>query len=377
MADSKPSIVVVSDVCGQGGGAYRVTTLVCRALAELGADVTCFATWVEPGGLQETEPFRIVRPWMQRGYRWDIPNRMLAVQAQSFIKRRQPKAVFVVGLTRVCGHLLAGSVASRLLVWELTNADKGNKFVDPKAAKLLHQSRGILSPAESIDAGIRQTYHYTGTIQRLPFWIEDEGLPYAEPPNRFRSDFHFLARREDDKGLRELIQATAMLVKEFPNLRIQVGGHGDAHPYSKLAKELAVADSIEFCSLPSRQDAMVALAATRYLVLPSYHEGYPLSLLEATQFSIPFIATDVGSIEEVFGDCSACRMIPSRDVTALYNVMKSCLSETDMDYAMRRKAANRRFNELSSKSSVDSRLRQIIDHISLSDGRSSQHQSAP
>jgi len=377
MTDGKPSIVVVSDVCGQGGGAYRVTTLVCRALAALGADVTCFATWVEPGGLKKNEPFRIVRPWIQRGYRWDIPNRILAVQAQLFIKRSQPQAVLVVGLTRVCGHLLAGPVASRLLVWELTNADKSNKFVDPKAAKLIHRSRCILSPAASIDGGIRQTYDYTGSIQRLPFWIEDEALLYSQPPVKFNSDFLFLARREDDKGLRELIQATAMLLGEFPHVRIQVGGPGTALQYMKLANDLGVASSIEFCSLPSRQDAMKTLAATRYLVLPSYHEGYPLSLLEAAQLSIPFIATDVGSIVETFGDCNACRMIPSRDATALYHVMKSCLLETDMDYAMRRKAANRRFNELSSKLSVDSRLRQIVDHLSLSDVSSNQHQGKP
>lgn len=367
MADSKPSVVVVSDVCGQGGGAYRVTTLMCRALAELGADVTCFATWVEPGGLKETEPFTIVRPWIQRGYRWDIPNRILAVQAQSFIKRRQPKAVFVVGLTRVCGHLLAGSVANRLLVWELTNANKGNKFVDPKASKLIHRSRCILSPAQSIDAGIRQTYDYTGTIQRLPFWIEDEGLPYAEPPRQFRSDFLFLARREDDKGLRELIQASAMLVREFPNLRIEVGGPGDAQPYMKLADALGVADFINFRSLPSRQDAMATLAATRYLVLPSYHEGYPLSLLEAIQYSIPFIATDVGSIKEIFGDCSVCRIIPSHDITALYDAMRSCLSEREFHYFSRRKAAHQRFNELSSRSSINTRLRLIVQQETAND----------
>lgn len=111
----------------------------------------------------------------------------------------------------------------------------------------------------------------------------------------------------------------------------------------------------------------MTLAATRYLVLPSWHEGYPLSLLEAIQYSIPFIATDVGSIKEIFGDCSVCRIIPSRDITALYAAMKSCLSESETHYVSRRKAAHQRFNELSSKSSIDSRLRLIVRQETAND----------
>ncbi len=377
MTDSNPSIVVVSDVLGQTGGAYRVTSLICRALAQQGADVACFATWVEPGWRCEEEPFTVIRPWVQHGYRWDIPNRVLAAQASYYIRRRQPIAVIVVGLTRICGHLLGSSVANRLLVWELTNADRGNKFVDAKAAQLIHRAFGIISPAESIDAQIRETYGYNGTIQRLPFWIEDEQLPYAEPPVTYSSDFLFLARRDNEKGLRELLHATAKLSVEYPDLRIRVGGPGDAQPFMQLANELGITGSVEFCTLPSRMDAMAALASTRYLVLPSYHEGYPLSLLEATQFSIPFIATDVGSIGEIFADCTACRMIPSQNITALYAAMKSCLSESAEDYASRRKSAHRRFHELSSETSVANTLRSIFLHASAHNTRIIQEVARP
>jgi glycosyltransferase involved in cell wall biosynthesis len=377
MTDNNPAVVVVSDVLGQAGGAYRVTSLLCRALAQQGANVVCFATWVEKGWKCEQEPFRVILPWIQRGYRWDVPNRVLAAQAVDYIRRTKPIAVIVIGLTRICGHLLDTSVANQLLVWELTNADQGNKFVDTKAARLIHRALGVLSPAESIDVRIRETYGYHGTIHRLPFWIEDERRPYAAPPATHRSDFLFLARRDNEKGLRELLQAAAKLSGEYPNLRIQVGGPGDAQPFTQLAKELGISDSVEFCSLPSRMDAMAALASTRYLVLPSYHEGYPLSLLEATQYSIPFIATEVGSIGEIFADCGACRMIPSRNIPALYDAMKSCLSESLEDYVSRRKAAHRKFHELSSATSVATTLRSTFLNASAHTTRVKQETANP
>lgn len=355
--------VVVSDVYGQRGGAYRVTSLLCRALAAAGTNVTCFSTWVDADSVTGDEAFSIVQPGIRHGYRWDIPNRVLAWQAQRFVRSTQPTAVFVIGLTKICGHLLKSSIADQLLVWELTNAAPDNKFVDTTATNYLNRCRLVLSPAATIDNGIRQTYAYKGEVKRLPFWIEDEGLPAAPPPNIYAADFLFLARREDDKGLRELIQATAKLTQRHPAVRVLIAGPGDETPYRILAKECGAEDFVKFCSLPSRDVAMRTLSQCRFLVLPSYHEGYPLSLLEAAQYSIPIIATDVGSITETFGSCDGCKIINARDVDSLANAMRACFTMETEQYIAARRAVHQRFTELSSAEAIRRRLYSVlVDH---------------
>jgi glycosyltransferase involved in cell wall biosynthesis len=357
--------VVISDVYGQRGGAYRVTSLLCQTLAELGFRVTCFATWVDTDSLTGQESFSIVRPLIRRGYRWDIPNRILAWQASRFIHKSEATAVFVVGLTGLCGYLLSSRVAGQLLVWELTNANPDNKFVSPKAAELLHRCRAVLSPAKVIDENIRETYEFPGEIKRLPFWIEDEQLGYTPPPEKFRADFLFLARREDDKGLRELIEATALLRKDHPKIRVLIGGPGDETPYRAQAERLGVSEQIEFCSLPSRNDAMNALSVCRYLVLPSYHEGYPLSLLEAAQRSVPFIASAVGSIHEVFSDCTAFTLIPAKNTQALKEAMHAKLVQIDSDYEAARRMGYETFCKLSSPKPVMGMLNMIFGEMNI------------
>lgn len=359
---------MVSDVFGQCGGAYRVTSLLSHALADCGYNTTCFATWVDLDSLSGRENFNVVRPIIQRGYRWDIPNRILARQAQRLIESTNPAAVFVIGLTKLCGYLLHSRVADQLLVWELTNADPGNKFVDQSAAGGLSYCRKVLSPATTIDDSIRSTYSYTGEIVRLPFWIEDDGTPFSPPPPEFDADFLFLARREDDKGLRELIRATGVLAKQTDNLRVLIAGPGDDNPYRLLAEQCGASGCISFCSLPSRQDAMRTLSRCRFLVLPSYHEGYPLSLLEAAQHSIPIIATDVGSIREIFGRSDGCCIIPPQDVDALVEAMKSRLSMGAGNYILARRSVFRRFTELSSAASVRDRLRTVLLDMGELDG---------
>lgn len=360
------NVVVVSDVYGQRGGAYRVTSLLSKALADCGFSTTCFATWVDRDSLTGQENFTIVPPLVKRGYRWDLPNRLLAWQVQRYVHKHRPAAVIVIGLTKICGHLLKNRIASQLSVWELTDGQPGNKFVDGDAGRRLSRCGQVLSPAATIDAGIRTTYGYEGPIVRMPFWIEDECITSVPAPQEFVADFLFLARREDDKGLRELIQAASKLRSAFPLLRVLIAGPGADTPYRSLADKLCVNDCVAFVSLPSRADAMRTLAASRFLVLPSYHEGYPLSLLEAAQYGIPFVATDVGSIREVFGNCQGAWIIPPRDIDALASVMKSQLVMGHSEYSQARNSVHQRFLAISSGESVRQRLRQLIDGLCAS-----------
>ncbi|HEY4504602.1 MAG TPA: glycosyltransferase [Candidatus Paceibacterota bacterium] len=71
--------------------------------------------------------------------------------------------------------------------------------------------------------------------------------------------------------------------------------------------------------------------ASRYLkafdifVLPSLKEGLPYVLLEATQASLPIVATNVGGIPDILGDKSI--LVPPKDVTALANALRQTIDQ--------------------------------------------------
>ena len=361
---SDKNVVVISDVLGQRGGAYRATSLLCQALRALGANVTCFATYVESESQEDfqSRSIRIVRPLLRRGYRWDWPNRTLAWQARRYIENTRPCAVIVMGLTRLCGYLLESPVAVQLLVWELTNADPGNKFVDKTAARLLSRCRTVLSPALSIDQHIRATYQYEGPIERLPFWIEPGNRDYQQPPEKFSCDFLFLSRREDDKGLADLIRACELLQRWEYRPQVVIAGGGRSDAYEQLAEELGVRNLVRFVTLPSRSEAMEVLEKSRFVVLPSHHEGYPISLLEAAQRSVPVIATRVGAIPCMMGDGGACAYAAVRNPEDLAKVLRGCLSLSKDEYCRRRRDAFHRFCVLNAAGSNLSRILHISEN---------------
>jgi len=360
MQEKSPAIVI-SDVCGEQGGAYVATLLLCRRLAAHGRNVTCFAGNFSPNGGVSSEEFQKVAPLLRKGWRWDLPFRSLAWQAKRAIRKDRQAVVIAVGLTRLTRMLLQSPAAGRVYVWELTNANPGNKFVDTGAIRLLPRCRALLSPSTTIDEAVQMTYSYRGDIKRLPFWIETAPAPAGDPASEERPDFIYLGRRDPDKGLRELIEATAVVRRKHPGLKICVAGIGDAGPFEELARQSGVLSSMTFQSFPDRRDALAVLSNSKYLVLPSYHEGYPLVLLEAARAGVPSIATTVGSIPSIFADSKACRLIPPRDAGALVEAMEEALTEPGFEGLQRKEAAKTLFESLCSDRRIDSFLAALFE----------------
>jgi len=368
---------VVSDVLGRKAGAYLATWLLFRELARLGLKVTCFARHESWAGQESTDQFEVVRPWLLKGCRRDWPGQCLAWQASRRIRREQPNLVFVAGVTLLARYLLKSASANQLLIWELTNANPGNKFVDREAARLLSRCRGLLSPSKAIDQHIRRTYGYQGPILRLPFWVEDESEKQKAESrkqkwdsgtmglrdNGFAADFIFLGRRDSEKGLSELIKATAIVAGEYPAVNVLICGAGDEKPFETLARELGVSQNVTLRFFSTRIEAMDVLSRSRCLVLPSYHEGYPLVLLEAAQHGVPVIATTVGSIPELLNGSKAAILVPPRDVSSLAGAMLRILRESPHDYEQRCRTALDLFGRVSSAEVVATRLRNLLAQL--------------
>jgi glycosyltransferase involved in cell wall biosynthesis len=182
---------------------------------------------------------------------------------------------------------------------------------------------------------------------------------------RKRWDFIFLGRKDKDKGLSELIEATASVRSEWPDVGVLIAGPGDVEEYKNLATSLGLSRNIVFEFFSTEEKTLMALAASRYLVLPSYHEGYPLVILEAADLGVPFIATDVGSVPEMVGTSSAAAIVPARDADSLGAAMLTALSIEEEIYLEKRCAARRLFSSLSGQRKVAQQVADLVRFASM------------
>ena len=116
--------------------------------------------------------------------------------------------------------------------------------------------------------------------------------------------FLFVGRLLGDKGVRELVEAARRVKAVEPQARFQLLGFIGAANRTAIGKdELAAWEGdgvVEY--LGAAEDVRPFLAAADAVVLPSYREGLPRSLLEAAAMGRPLIATDVPGNRAVVAD---------------------------------------------------------------------------
>lgn len=116
--------------------------------------------------------------------------------------------------------------------------------------------------------------------------------------------FLLIARLIKDKGILEYLEAAKAVLERHPESKFQLLGKLDpqhARGINKVTIEKACQnDSIEY--LGETEDVRPYIEAASCVVLPSYREGTPRTLLEAAALGRPIITTDVPGCREVIED---------------------------------------------------------------------------
>jgi glycosyltransferase involved in cell wall biosynthesis len=108
------------------------------------------------------------------------------------------------------------------------------------------------------------------------------------------------------KGMPEVIRAAAKLRGMGHEMRfIMAGEHGTYYPtLVELAKDLGVADLVEFPGAISLADKIRLMQRCRVYLQPSRFEGFGLAILEAMSCGAPVITSAVGAVPEVVGEAA-------------------------------------------------------------------------
>jgi len=161
----------------------------------------------------------------------------------------------------------------------------------------------------------------------------------AGPPT-----FLLIARLIADKGVREFVDAARTVRQRMPGARFRLlGGLDEGNRTSIAPSELkGWVDEGVIDYLGETDDVRPFIADSTAVVLPSYREGLPRTLLEGGAMGRPLIATDVPGCREVVDDGVNGFLCAVRDPASLADAMErlGALPEADrtaMGIASRRK----------------------------------------
>jgi glycosyltransferase involved in cell wall biosynthesis len=167
-----------------------------------------------------------------------------------------------------------------------------------------------------------------------------------------------------EKGYREFFEAAQKICHErervsFVTVGVPLESERDPVDFSVL-RELGIEERTFV--LKSRDDMPELYALMDVVALPSYREGFPRSLMEASAMSKPTVASDVSGCRQAVVNGRNGYLIPPKDSRALSEKIELLLGDEELAHrlgAEGRSLAEERFDV----SKVIERLRACYDEL--------------
>lgn len=133
-----------------------------------------------------------------------------------------------------------------------------------------------------------------------------------------------LGRFVEEKGFDLLIEAFKKL--DFNDFRLVIAGDADHEiPYSRNLKKLAGINKVILPGFVKGEELQQLFANAALFVLPSFHEGLPISLLEAMSYRLPVLVSDIPANKQVL--LPDFRYFKTGDVESLRENLSSLLKK--------------------------------------------------
>lgn len=142
--------------------------------------------------------------------------------------------------------------------------------------------------------------------------------------------FSFVGRIVPQKGVNELMEAFLKIGRKDIFLFI-IGAPDEIDSLDQcLLAKVKVMDNVVFTGSVSDPERYVA--ASDFLVLPSYREGFPNTILEAGALGIPSIVTRINGMIDLIEDGVTGFVCEIKSTDTLYDAMNKALAQTGQEY---------------------------------------------
>jgi glycosyltransferase involved in cell wall biosynthesis len=182
-----------------------------------------------------------------------------------------------------------------------------SRFVQRLIVHGLNQATRVLVLSDSWRSFVRSIAPNAKVIV-IPNYVKCPPVTRAFA-NRTQIEVLFLGLIGQRKGVFDLLKAFQAARSREPRLHLTLAGNGQIEDARRATEDLQIADAVTIAGWADPSAKAHLLANSDVFVLPSYHEGLPVSILEALASRLAVISTDVGGIPEVITDGEHGRIV--------------------------------------------------------------------
>lgn len=142
--------------------------------------------------------------------------------------------------------------------------------------------------------------------------------------------FIFMGRLNHDKGIDELFSAFNKLVAECPNAKLVLYGYDEGEYSEKVKNYSNIKSGINYFYPGPTSKPYASLQAGDVFVLPTWREGFGVSVLEAQGLGLPAITSDAYGVVDATIEGETALRCKVGDPEGLYSCMKLYYDNPDM-----------------------------------------------
>ncbi|MEM9163540.1 MAG: glycosyltransferase [Cyanobacteria bacterium P01_F01_bin.4] len=172
-------------------------------------------------------------------------------------------------------------------------------------------------------------------IHLIPYGVTVEAKPPKPRPAESRPRVLFVGRLDERKGVRYLLNAMALMLKER-EVQLRIVGAGILESDLKAqAQGLGIADRVNFLGFVTKEELVEEYATCDVFVLPAIvdrkgdTEGLGIVMMEALAHTKPVVATAVGGIPDVIRPGETGCLVPEKNPVALANAIADLLDRPE------------------------------------------------
>ena len=142
--------------------------------------------------------------------------------------------------------------------------------------------------------------------------------------------FVFLGRLKKEKGIYELLEAFNNLIEKRPDAKLLLIGPDEEECQKDIAKYANLKEGVNVIVYGSTSEPQKLLQAGDIFVLPTYREGFGLSVLEASCLGLPVICSDTYGVMDAMVDNITGLRCKTADSKTLQECMEKLYDSPDL-----------------------------------------------
>ncbi len=132
------------------------------------------------------------------------------------------------------------------------------------------------------------------------------------------------------KGYVDMIRAFALVANSCKEWKIVFAGNGEIERGKEISENLGISNQTIFLGWVSGEEKRSVFRKASIFCLPSYAEGFPMSVLDAWSYGLPVITTPVGGIPDIALDGINMLLFNPGDINTLANQMRRMISDEEL-----------------------------------------------